>query len=204
MASATSALIVVDGSHGEGGGALLRTALAMSALTQQAMRLEHIRTGTKFPGLDAEDLTLANALGGICRADVVGMELGSTSLSFMPTSRPRGINGDIQSFRSPSGRGANCLIVLNALLPVLARTGVFSSVKLVGETFGHNSLSYDYFAGVTLVALRRLGLYAEPDLLLPGFGRESEGEVGLDVEPSALSALDWSERGSLRSMLAVV
>ena len=41
--------LVLDGAKGDGGGALVRTALAMSAITQQAVRIENVRGGTAYP-----------------------------------------------------------------------------------------------------------------------------------------------------------
>jgi len=198
------ALVIIDGSHGEGGGALLRTALAMASLTEQAVRINSVRGGTKFPGLDAEDITVIRALAGMCEAETTGVELGSNSISFLPTSRPKGLTGEVESFRNETQRGPNACVVLSTLLPVLAKSGVYSSVVCEGETFGSNALSYDYFANVTTPALKRAGLYAFPELLHAGFGRESKGQVALDVEPSALNGLTWSDRGRLQSVKAII
>jgi RNA 3'-terminal phosphate cyclase (ATP) len=197
-------LIVIDGSHGEGGGALLRTAFAMSALTQLPVRVNNVRGGTKFPGLDIEDLTLLQALGKVCNAEMTGAEIGSNSVSFLPTSTARGYSGELIAHRRDSDRGPNACVVLSALLPVLARSGVYSTITTEGETFGNNALSYDYFANVTLAALRRVGLYAFPELLHAGFGRDSKGQITLEVEPSALQGLVWTDRGKLNGIKAIV
>jgi RNA 3'-terminal phosphate cyclase (ATP) len=199
-----SALIVIDGSYGEGGGALVRTALAMAAVTQQGVRIENIRAGTRFAGLDSEDLTLLSALTTITAGEAAGATLGSTSLSFLPARWPKGLNGPLLSVRTESNRIANAPVVLSALLPVLARTQMYSSLLVEGETYGVHSLSYDYFANVTLYAQRAFGLHAYPTLEAAGFGRESQGEVVLDVEPSVLQGIQWTDRGTLRSVQAVV
>jgi len=204
MRNESQSLVTIDGTHGEGGGALIRTALIMSALTQQAARIEEIRGGTRFPGLDAEDVTLIRALANICNAETEGADVGSNAVSFLPTCRPRGFKGAIQSARTSSKRGANSLIVLSSLLPVLARSGVYSTLTAEGETYGTNALSYDYFANVTLAAMKQIGLYAFPELVLPGFGRESSGVVEIDVEPSSFTGIDWSDRGALKGVNAVV
>jgi len=204
MRNGTHALVQIDGSHGEGGGALVRTALLMSALTQQPAKINEVRGQSKYPGLDAEDLTLLRALATIVGAETVGAEIGSSSVSFLPNRRPIGFKGEIKSERNDSKRGASALVVLNSLLPVLVRSGVYSSLLVEGETFGTNSLSFDYFANVTLPALKHTGIYAFPDLVKAGFGRESSGQVALDVEPSAIKGIEWTDRGSLRGVKAVV
>jgi RNA 3'-terminal phosphate cyclase (ATP) len=199
-----SAVIRLDGSHGEGGGALLRTALVMSALTQQGLKIDNIRGNTKFFGLDPEDIAILRTLATCCGADVIGGDLGSTSLTFLPGSLPRSFNGDVQFDRTDQGRGPNAPIVLASLIPLLAKTQAYSSVTCKGETYGHHALSFDYFSNVTIEAMKRMGLYANAELLRPGFGRESEGEVGVDIEPSHVTGLNWTERGRLKTVRAIV
>jgi RNA 3'-terminal phosphate cyclase (ATP) len=202
--------ILVDGTYGEGGGALLRAALAMSALTQQPLRVNGVRGSTNHPGLDVEDLILVRALAVSCAAESVGAELGSTTLSFLPTRRAHGLKMSLDLPEMPvGGRNPNANVVLNALLPVLGRTGTYSEVRVQGETYGPNVLSYDYFANVTLMALRRMGLYAVADQDRASFGRLHfgrlhAGEVSMDVEPSALQGLQWPDRGKLIECRAIV
>ncbi len=205
--SALSAPWLLDGAHGEGGGGLLHTVLALSALTQQPVRIQGVRGASSMPGLSAEDLTLLRPLALCCEAKVEGAELRSPEITFSPSSRPRSLNELIDVYQPSEGSGegfANALLVSNALLPVLARAGAFSSVVVRGETHGHRILSFDYFANATVVALRRFGLYAFPEIVSAGFGRGSAGEIKLEVEPSALSGVDWSERGELRCCRAIV
>jgi RNA 3'-terminal phosphate cyclase (ATP) len=202
--AASRSVIQIDGSFMEGGGSLVRTALAIAALTEQPVRINGVRAGTKYQGLDVEDLELVRALAKICNAEVTGAELTSETLSFLPTSRPRGYSGVLTGHRSDSSRSPNACIVLSALLPVLAKSGVYSSVVAEGETYGSNSLSFDYFTNVVLASLRKTGIYAFPELLHAGFGRESKGQVSLDVEPSALQNIHWTDRGRLHHVKAVV
>jgi len=204
MAS-TGSLILIDGSHGEGGGALVRTALMMAALTQQPVRIDQVRSGTSHPGVDIEDLTLIRALAKSCSAELVGAEPGSNSLSFLPTKRCGGLKDalDLDPRANPA-RVPNVNVLLNALLPVMAKTGVYSHLSLSGETYGTHSLCYDYFANVTLAAQRKFGLYAFPELMMAGFGREGGGEVSMDVEPSSLVGVQWANRGDLLACRATV
>jgi RNA 3'-phosphate cyclase len=193
---AAPAPIEVDGAYGEGGGALLRTALTASALTQQPVRVVQIRGATNHPGLDLEDVMILKALASSTQAEVVGGEVSGQSLTFTPR-RPIGPL-TVASQTKGGIRGANGLVVLGTLLPVLARCGVYSDLSVVGETYGANTLTYDYFAEVTLAGARRMGLYAYPSLVVSGFGREAFGEVHLEVEPSAVHGVEWKDRGSMR------
>ncbi len=183
----------------------MRTCLVMSTLTQQPVRIDGVRSGTKFPGLDFEDLLLLRALAKSCAAETTGAQLGSATVSFLPTRRPKGLNESLDlPDESSNYRSASVPVVLCSLLPVLAKTGAYSEVSLSGETYGTRSLSFDYFQSVTIPALQKMGLCAFPDQELAGFGRESHGEVTMDVEPSAIQGLDWSTRGKLVGGSAIV
>ena len=198
-----SAPIALDGSHLEGGGALVRTALTMAALTQQPVRIHNVRGNAPTPGITTEDLTIARALALATGAETSGAR-GDHELHFAPARRPSGLNESIYPPEDENDEHANALVVLHSLLPVMARTGVFSKITCRGETFGHGVLSYDYFLNVTLAAHRRMGLYAYPELTLAGFGRGSRGEVRLEIEPSSLHGVDWPIRGELISAGAAV
>ena len=77
-------MIQIDGSQGEGGGQILRTALALSLVTGQPFRMERIRAGRQKPGLLRQHLTAVEAAKAIGCADVTGVQLGSQVLEFRP------------------------------------------------------------------------------------------------------------------------
>lgn len=198
-----SAPIQLDGAHMEGGGALVRTALTMAALTQTPVKISNVRGNAQTPGITTEDMTISRALALATAAETSGVR-GEHELLFSPTRRPGGLNESIYPVEDENDEHANALVVLHSLLPVMARTGVFSKITCRGETFGHGVLSYDYFLNITLAAHRRMGLYAYPELALAGFGRGSRGEVRLEVEPSSIHGVDWPVRGELISVGAAV
>jgi RNA 3'-terminal phosphate cyclase (ATP) len=145
------------------------------------------------------------ALGRSCAAEMTNAELGALSISFLPTRRPKGLNGSLDlSEGETKERSVSVPTILNTLIPVLAGSGMYSQISLTGETYSMRSLSYDYFQNVTIPALRRFGLYALPEQEVAGFGRESGGLVTMDVEPSALNGVNWAARGKLVGCHAVV
>lgn len=203
--SALSAPVVLDGSYGEGGAALLRTAILMSAFTQQPLRVDYVRGRTPYPGLKPEDLMLLRAATLITQAETLNVEPNSSTFSFLPTRAPKGMGLDLDVPDAADGPGsANALVVANSLIPLLARTGVYTNLNIVGETHGAHVLSYDYFANVTAAALRKMGIYSYPSLVLAGYGRQSRGEVAVEIEPSAIEPIRWSQRGKLLQIRAVV
>jgi RNA 3'-terminal phosphate cyclase (ATP) len=174
----------------------------MAALTQSPIRVDNVRGGTDYPGLDSEDLLLIQALALSCAAESTGVDRGATTFSFLPTRRPHGLNVDLPAIEG--ARGANVNVVLNALIPVLARTGMYSRVSMEGETYGHHSLSFDYFENVTIGALKKMGVHAFPELEKAGFGREARGVVAIEVEPSVIAGFKWDERGAMVGCQGVI
>jgi len=77
-------LLELDGSQGEGGGQVLRTALSLSMCTGQPFRIVNIRAKRKKPGLMRQHLTAVQAAAEICGAEVEGAQAGSQVLSFKP------------------------------------------------------------------------------------------------------------------------
>ncbi|MBL8087830.1 MAG: hypothetical protein JNM85_07140 [Chthonomonas sp.] len=188
--------IVLNGSYGEGGAALFRTALALSALTSIPVRVHNIRGATRKPGLSSEDLTFVRALEAATHAALEGDELRSSDLKFEPKNsvRPLTTRLDVQEHEKGSQPG-NALIIAESVLPVLARAGSYSKLLIHGETYNANTLTFDSFERTTLAAHRRQGLCAFPRLQLAGFGYASAGEMVVEVEPSAFLPIHWDRRG---------
>lgn len=197
--------IVLNGSHGEGGGALLRTALSLGALTQQPVRIYNVRGAMRKPGVQPEDLLFLQILAKSTNARVEGDDLDADTLYFEPRRSIKKVDMEVDAREIKAGAvPASSLVVAQALLPILAKGGALSQVELVGETHNSNTLSYDAFERSTLAAHRQQGLYAFPSLIQSGFGYGGAGRVRIEVEPSALTAIDWRTRGKLLSQGVVV
>src|SRR5512144_1225947 len=103
-------MIDIDGSRGEGGGQVLRSALALSAITGTPMRITNIRARRPKPGLMAQHLKAVEAASTICGARVDGAQLRSQSLVF----EPRGIRAG--SFHFDIGTAGSTSLVLQTIL----------------------------------------------------------------------------------------
>ena len=136
--------IEIDGSFGEGGGQILRTALSLSCITGHALKLINIRKRRKKPGLMPQHTTCVDAAALISGARVTGNEKGSVELDFIPHKiRPGTYTFDIQTAGSTS-------LVLQTLLPPLVCSGKFSYITIKGGTHVPFSPIYNYIAEVFL------------------------------------------------------
>src|SRR5262245_2007058 len=155
--------ITIDGSAGEGGGQILRTALALSLVTARPFRIERIRAGRPKPGLLRQHLTAVQAAAKVGAARISGAEVGSLELTFEPT----GLRGGAYDFAV--GTAGSATLVLQTLLPALLRAREPSQLTIEGGTHNPYAPPFDFLARTFLPVLRRMGAAIEARLEAPGF-----------------------------------
>ncbi len=192
---------VIDGSLGEGGGQVLRTALALSLVTGEPFRIRNIRAGRKEPGLRRQHLTAVMAAVEVGGAEVLGAEVGSRELTF----RPRRVRGG--SFHWEVGTAGSVGLVLQAVLPALLLAPEPSQIELSGGTHNPQAPPFDFLVRLLFPLLARMGAQVEGELLAYGFYPAGGGKVRVRVKPAVrLEPLVLEERGAveLREAVALV
>lgn len=185
-------MIYIDGSQGEGGGQIVRSSLALAAVTGRSVTLDHVRARRSKPGLMHQHLTAVRAAAQVCAAQVQGAELGSQRLVF----RPGAVRSGEFTFRI--GTAGSTTLVLQTVLPALITAAGNSTVALDGGT--HNPLAppYEFLAWAYLPLLARLGPRVVATLHRPGFFPAGQGRITATIAPSAqLGRLDLCDRGAL-------
>ena len=182
-------LLVLDGSQGEGGGQLLRSALTLSLCLGRPFRMVNIRAKRRNPGLARQHLMAVRAAATVGRAQVQGAQLGSQTLTFIPS----GIFGG--DYRFDIGSAGSTTLVLHTLVPALLHADRPSRVTVVGGT--HNPLAppFEHFAEAYLPLLGRMGAPVEARLERAGYYPRGGGVVTVEVEPARLRPLELLERG---------
>lgn len=186
-------MIVVDGSFGEGGGQILRTAIGLSAALGKPVKIVNIRARRSNPGLQHQHLTAVRALAQISSARVEGTYIGSTQLVF----EPRGLRGGEYVF--DVGTAGSVTLVLQALTPVLPFLDRESVIEIRGGTDVPWSPPVDYIKYVFIPIAKRLGLDMEIELIRRGHYPRGGGIIKVYVRPSKkLGAVELIERGSIK------
>lgn len=144
-------LIEIDGGHGEGGGQLVRTAVAVAAVRGTPIRVVDIRARRRRPGLAAQHVAAVRAPAALCDARCEGVEIGSSSLVF----EPRRLQGG--DFDFDVGTAGSVSLVLQAMLPAAIAAGERVTVRLRGGTDVPAAPPVDYLRLVLLPLLERLG-----------------------------------------------
>jgi RNA 3'-phosphate cyclase len=164
-------VIDIDGSFGEGGGQLVRTAVALSAITGAGVRLLNVRAKRDKPGLAPQHLAAVRAVASLCDAACTGLELRSQAFTFAPGALRGG------EFRFDVGTAGSVTLVLQALLPVLACAPGRSRVTVVGGTDVRAAPPLDYLRHVLLGLLDRMGVAVECRVARRGYYPRGGGEV---------------------------
>lgn len=192
-------MLTIDGSYGEGGGQVLRSALSLSALLGRPVRIVNIRAGRRQPGLRPQHVQSVQAAAAICAARVEGASEHSQVLVFEPQSPPQG-----GTYRFDIGTAGAATLVLQTVLVPLAMAGQRSTVTVAGGTHVAWSPPYHYLEQVFLPALHPLGYQAQARLEGWGFYPRGGGRITLEIQPWQEPAgrhPAWSEpRGSLQRL----
>lgn len=170
-------MITIDGSYGEGGGQILRTALALSALTQQPFTLENIRAKREKPGLKPQHLTSVKAVQKLCNATVEGAELSSQKLVFYPKEiRSRNIAIDI-------GTAGSITLVLQALMLPALFADKNTNITVTGGTDLTMAPPAQYLQEVFIPNIKKYAKDITFKLSKRGYYPAGGGEITLKIKP---------------------
>jgi RNA 3'-terminal phosphate cyclase (ATP) len=186
--------IEIDGSEGEGGGQVLRTSVALAAVTGRSVRIDNIRARRSNPGLQRQHLVAMQAAAEICGGRLKGAELRSRTLLFEPGKvRPGNYSFSI-------GSAGSATLVLQTVLPALLLAEAPSQVVITGGTHNPWAPPYDFLERVHLPLVSCMGPRVTPHLHRHGFYPAGGGRCEFTIEPeSVVNGLDLLERGAFRA-----
>jgi RNA 3'-terminal phosphate cyclase (ATP)/RNA 3'-terminal phosphate cyclase (GTP) len=191
-------LIEIDGSAYEGGGQILRTAGALSAITKKPCRVFNIRKARPKPGLMPQHLLGMRALSQLCQGRIEGDELGSQEIKFYPGETYK------EKIFVKIPTAGSIVLASQALIPPALFAP--SPVKIVfngGATDTFFSPTADYFRYVFLKTLEKMGSKIEMSIQKRGYYPAGTAEAEIIIHPSKLKSVNLTERGPLVKILAI-
>ena len=189
-------MIKVDGSIGESGGQILRTALTLSSITQKPFEIFNIRAKRSPPGLKMQHLTAVKAVRSICRGKVEGADEGSQTLRFFPGE----IVGGKYEFNIVTA--GSVTLVAQTVIPILLCAKKKSNIRIIGGTHVMKSPGYDYFDRIFLPAIRAMGAKVESRLIKSGYYPKGGGEIEINVEPSEIHGkTEWEKESQIHAII---
>ncbi len=180
-------MLEIDGSYGEGGGQIVRTAVAMSMVKDIPIHITNIRANRPNPGLSHQHLMALRGAAVISGGKLKGAGKGATEVTFVPGEVYGG------SYRFDIGTAGSITLLLQALIPAVLHADNSVKIQVRGGTDVKWSPPYDYFENVFLDHLRRMGLNISSKLIKRGHYPKGGGKVSLTVEPGIPTPIKTSD-----------
>ncbi len=191
-------MLEIDGSYGEGGGQILRTAVSLSALTGKDARISNIRANRPKPGLSSQHITAITAVAKLCNAETSELKIGTNAIEFRPGKLEGG------NFHFDVLTAGSVTLVLQACIPPSIFAPNETLLKITGGTDVKWAPPIDYLRFVIRPLLNKMGIDMEVELTRRGHYPKGGGEVSVKMKKgSELKPLRLIERGELDTVRGV-
>lgn len=184
--------VEIDGSLGEGGGQVLRSAISLATLQSRPVHIFNIRAGRARPGLKRQHLACIRAAAEICKGTLEGDKPNGAELRFQPGQVEAG------DYHFSVGSAGSALLVFQTVIwPLLFAKG---NSRVVFEGGTHNPMAppFDFVERCFLPAIRRMGAVVNLQLERRGFMPAGGGRFVAEIQGDCtLAPIDILERGDL-------
>ena len=202
--------LTIDGSYGEGGGQIVRTAVSLSAITGKPIQIINIRAKRDNPGLRAQHLSAVKAVADLFHAKVENLKVGADWIRFIPTghSHSQGYTHQYDSlldndnnintflndnFRSSDnfeyhttkidiGTAGSITNVLLTIIPAISLYGIDHSVQIIGGTDVKHAPTIDYLRYIVREIYSSIGINFSIDVLRRGYYPKGGGIVNVQIK----------------------
>jgi len=188
--------ILIDGSFGEGGGQIVRTSIALSAISGLPVRVINIRAKRQNPGLQHQHIAAIQAVALLSGAIVEGARLGNAEITFIPGKLRSG------SFKFDVGTAGSVTLIAQAVLPILPFLPGPTSLEIRGGTDVKWSPTSDYFASIVKEIAERIGIAFSFEILKRGYYPKGGGlvKIYIDEPPGSIKPFRLVKRGGLKKI----
>ncbi|MBM3898091.1 MAG: RNA 3'-terminal phosphate cyclase [Thaumarchaeota archaeon] len=168
-------VIAIDGSYGEGGGQILRTAVGLSVATGQSIEVFNIRANRPVPGLKAQHLWAVKSAAELCSGKVDCLREGSTAIKFQP-QKPKNEN-----LKFDIGTAGSITLLLQALIPAVSRQKGEFRFDVKGGTDVKWSPTLDYFRHIVIPLYSQIGVEVSLEVRKRGFYPVGGGDISCKI-----------------------
>jgi len=171
-------LISIDGSYGEGGGQILRTAVALSAFKKVPIKITNIRASRPDPGIKAQHHIAIKSVKELCNAETTGLDVGSSTLTFIPDEVKGG------SYKFDIGTAGSIVLVFETCILASLNAKEPLTIKITGGTDVKWAPTWDYFKNVFIPLLKNFGIKTDINLIKRGYYPRGGGEAEITIYPN--------------------
>ena len=170
-------MLDIDGSYGEGGGQVLRYAVALSVYTKKPVEITNIRARRHKPGIRPQHLTAISCIASMCNAKTEGLSIGSSRLSFFPGNIKAG------EYKFDVGTAGSITLIFQACIISALQTKKPIKINITGGTDVKWSPSWDYFKKIFLPLISSMGVKVEANLIKRGYYPKGGGKAEIKIHP---------------------
>jgi len=172
-------LLSLDGAHGEGGGQILRTAVALSVLNKVPIEIRNIRANRPDSGIKAQHYIAIKSVKELCNAETSGLEVGSSNLTFNPGELKGG------KYKFDIGTAGSIILVFQTCILSCLRSKEDITIQIKGGTENKWAPTWDYFEHVFIPLIKKIGVSVDTQLIKRGYYPKGGGEALITIHSTA-------------------
>jgi RNA 3'-terminal phosphate cyclase (ATP) len=171
-------LVKIDGSQGEGGGQIVRTAISLSAITGKPVEVTNIRANRKNPGLRPQHLAGIKIIAELFHGKFENLKVGAEWIRFSPSDRFEG-----GSIKFDIGTAGSIPLTLMTVIPAVSFSNNSLHIEITGGTDVKASPTIDYIKHVVAKSYLSIGSKFSVDVLKRGYYPNGGGIVQSTINP---------------------
>lgn len=183
-------MLIIDGSTGEGGGQILRSALTISTIIKKPIKIINIRTKRNNPGLRHQHVTTIKLLSKLFNINIENVRLGAEWINIIFDKKDIEINKDILNI--DIGTAGSIPLLLQTLIPTIAISQQNIVIQLTGGTDVKYSPTIDYIKYVMKDVYSKIGIFFNINVIKRGFYPNGKGIVNINIQKAkTLKPIDF-------------
>jgi len=171
----------IDGSLGEGGGAILRLSAAYSVLFNKPLKIKNIRANRPKPGLRLQHLLGLKTLANLTNSKLSNCNVGTKEITFIPN-----INSLKSKIHVKINTAASIGLLLQPIQIACLRLVQKDEINIIlegGGTYGKWAPSLNYLTNVIYPIFKRSGLTINIEIKKFGFYPKGGAQTNCTIIP---------------------